>query len=252
MAPYSGIAEYVDLFETMEPPPIPPFETPKARKERVKKEKIIAHELNLKELVKSYDPRGNSKGLGDPFKTLFVARINYETTEKKLKREFEDYGSIRKVRMIYDKNNKPRGYAFIEFELDKDMKEAYKQADGRKIDGKRVLVDVERGRTISGWLPRRLGGGRGPARGNGGKSRASILSSLLSSKSNKDEKDSKNDYKDETTKISKHDYKERDKDRERRDRHKDKGGRDKEKERKRSRSRDKKKRKDRSRTRGDR
>jgi hypothetical protein len=34
---------------------------------------------------------------------------------------------------------------------------AYKYADGKKIDGRRVLVDVERGRTVKGWLPRRLG-----------------------------------------------------------------------------------------------
>ena len=38
---------------------------------------------------------------------------------------------------------------------------AYKRADGKKIDGKRVLVDIERGRTIKGWKPRRLGGGKG-------------------------------------------------------------------------------------------
>ena len=37
---------------------------------------------------------------------------------------------------------------------------AYKHADGKKIDGRRVLVDVERGRTVKGWLPRRLGTGR--------------------------------------------------------------------------------------------
>jgi len=34
---------------------------------------------------------------------------------------------------------------------------AYKHADGKKIDGRRVVVDVERGRTVKGWLPRRLG-----------------------------------------------------------------------------------------------
>jgi len=34
---------------------------------------------------------------------------------------------------------------------------AYKHADGKKIDGRRVLVDVERARTVNGWLPRRLG-----------------------------------------------------------------------------------------------
>ncbi|KAF5828186.1 hypothetical protein DUNSADRAFT_18077 [Dunaliella salina] len=41
------------------------------------------------------------------------------------------------------------------------MKEAYKSADGRKIEGRRVLVDVERGRTVETWKPRRLGGGLG-------------------------------------------------------------------------------------------
>ena len=44
---------------------------------------------------------------------------------------------------------------------------AFKQADGKKIDGRRVLVDVERGRTVNGWLPRRLGGGLGGTRKGG-------------------------------------------------------------------------------------
>ena len=44
---------------------------------------------------------------------------------------------------------------------------AYKHADGRKIDGRRVVVDVERGRTVKGWRPRRLGGGLGSTRKGG-------------------------------------------------------------------------------------
>ena len=46
---------------------------------------------------------------------------------------------------------KPRGYAFIEFEHKNDMKTAYKMGDGKKIEGRRVLVDVERGRTVPNW-----------------------------------------------------------------------------------------------------
>lgn len=38
---------------------------------------------------------------------------------------------------------------------------AYKDADGLVILGKKILVDVERGRTVRGWKPRRLGGGLG-------------------------------------------------------------------------------------------
>lgn len=44
---------------------------------------------------------------------------------------------------------------------------AYKQADGKKIDNRRVLVDVERGRTVPNWRPRRLGGGLGTTRFGG-------------------------------------------------------------------------------------
>lgn len=38
---------------------------------------------------------------------------------------------------------------------------AYKDAEGLVILGKKIIVDVERGRTVRGWKPRRLGGGLG-------------------------------------------------------------------------------------------
>lgn len=47
------------------------------------------------------------------------------------------------------------------------MKNAYKHADGRKVDNRRVVVDVERGRTVPDWRPRRLGGGLGSGRFSG-------------------------------------------------------------------------------------
>jgi U1 small nuclear ribonucleoprotein len=75
---------------------------------------------------------------------------------------------VSKVRLVHDKDSKkPRGYAFIEYQHTRDMKNAYKQADGRKIDNRRVLVDVERGRTVPNWRPRRLGGGLGSTRVGG-------------------------------------------------------------------------------------
>ena len=40
------------------------------------------------------------------------------------------------------------------------------KGDGRRVDGRRVTVDYERGRTRQDWLPRRLGGGRGDTRRN--------------------------------------------------------------------------------------
>src|SRR5271170_4439817 len=39
--------------------------------------------------------------------------------------------------------------------------DAYKEAYDLKIRDRRVIVDIERGRTTKGWRPRRLGGGAG-------------------------------------------------------------------------------------------
>ncbi|CRH00687.1 U1 small nuclear ribonucleoprotein, putative [Plasmodium relictum] len=163
---YSGLADFLNYFEEGEPPPKIKLENTKERKERKKKEKIMYNELMLKEKRRNYDPFKNEDLTNDPKKTLFIGRLSYEVNEKRLKKEFEIYGKIRKVKIIYDKDNKPRGYAFVEFEHTKSLNQAYNLADGKKIDNRRILVDIERGRTIKNWLPRRLGGGKGPARGS--------------------------------------------------------------------------------------
>lgn len=47
---------------------------------------------------------------------------NYDTSEAKLRREFEMYGPIKKIIMVHKtEDGKPRGYAFIEYEHERDM-----------------------------------------------------------------------------------------------------------------------------------
>ncbi|MCL7041181.1 hypothetical protein MKW94_013622 [Papaver nudicaule] len=169
---YTGMAQYVGKFA--EPgddeysPPVKEGETAVQRRARVHKLRLEEGAKKAADELEKYDPSNDPNVTGDPYKTLFVARLNYETTEHRIKREFESYGTIKRVRMITDKvTNKPRGYAFIEYTHTRDMKAAYKQADGRKLDNKRVLVDVERGRTVPNWRPRRLGGGLGSTRVGG-------------------------------------------------------------------------------------
>lgn len=94
-----------------------------------------------------------------------MARLSYDTDEERLKKEFDPFGAIKMIRVIRDKEtNKSRGYAFIEFERERDFYAAYRQADGKVIDGKRIQVDAEMGRIKLKWRPMRLGGGRGDAR----------------------------------------------------------------------------------------
>ncbi|KAF7201064.1 U1 small nuclear ribonucleoprotein 70 kDa [Nothobranchius furzeri] len=167
--PYCGIAPFIRHFEDpRDAPPPTRAETREERLERKRREKIERRQTVLETELKLWDPHNDPNAQGDAFKTLFVARVNYDTTESKLRREFEVYGPIKRIYIVYNKKTaKPRGYAFIEYEHERDMHSAYKHADGKKIDGRRVLVDVERGRTVKGWRPRRLGGGLGGTRRGG-------------------------------------------------------------------------------------
>ena len=99
------------------------------------------------------------------YNTLFVGRLAYEVSERKLLREMEAYGPVKDLKLVTDKaTGKSRGYAFVEYEHEEDMKRAYRAADGMKLEGRSIVVDVERGHTVPNWLPRRLGGGLGGTR----------------------------------------------------------------------------------------
>lgn len=172
--PYTGLCAWTELFETTPPPPRIVQETPRDRRLAKRVAKHAMNELLLADSRAAWDPHAPRAEVADvtttdAYKTLFVGRLSYETTEAKLRREFEQYGPIKALRVVSrtgpnDTNGHadvPRGYAFIEFEKEADMRTAYKRADGRRIDNRRILVDVERGRTVRNWKPRRLGGGLG-------------------------------------------------------------------------------------------
>ncbi|KAM9224782.1 U1 small nuclear ribonucleoprotein 70 kDa isoform 1-T1 [Dugong dugon] len=229
--PYCGIAPYIREFEDpRDAPPPTRAETREERMERKRREKIERRQQEVETELKMWDPHNDPNAQGDAFKTLFVARVNYDTTESKLRREFEVYGPIKRIHMVYSKRSgKPRGYAFIEYEHERDMHSAYKHADGKKIDGRRVLVDVERGRTVKGWRPRRLGGGLGGTRRGGAD--VNIRHSGRDDTSRYDERPGPSPLP--------HRDRDRDRERERRERSRE---RDKERERRRSRSRDRRRR----------
>ena len=104
--PYmSGIAAYTSLFETEKPSDMKawrPPENKRKKKERILAERKERNEAKMKEHQKTWDPNANSSATAEPLNTLFVARINYETTEQKLRREFETYGAVRTIKMITD------------------------------------------------------------------------------------------------------------------------------------------------------
>eukprot|EP00825_Cyclidium_porcatum_P001514 TRINITY_DN10697_c0_g1_i2.p1 TRINITY_DN10697_c0_g1~~TRINITY_DN10697_c0_g1_i2.p1 ORF type:complete len:292 (-),score=51.67 TRINITY_DN10697_c0_g1_i2:78-953(-) len=185
MDPLIGLptASYMSKFEQGQPPKHAPIESKKQIIKRVKKQKYKQHQDHLKKKLQEWNPFQDLTVSSDPYKTLFISNLSYQTTEKKLKQEFEVYGPIKFVRIIKDKvstsnqnsTQKHNGYGFIEYEHKKDFVKAYKQTMNLKLDGRRLLVDFERGRSILNFKPMRLG------KGLGGKSRVSISRSSSSS-----------------------------------------------------------------------
>ncbi|KAI5860517.1 U1 small nuclear ribonucleoprotein of 70kDa MW N terminal-domain-containing protein [Durotheca rogersii] len=139
-------------------------------RDRKKREKQAQQEKLLTEGPLHYAPNDDQNIRGDPFKTLIVARLSYEANEHDLEKEFGRFGPIERIRIVTDthahekpnKKKKPhRGYAFVVFEREKDMRAALDGCDGIRIKDRHIKVDVERGRTVKGWKPRRFGGGLG-------------------------------------------------------------------------------------------
>lgn len=55
-----------------------------------------------------------------------MSRLSYDTTEHDLEKEFSRFGPIERIRIVRDKkNNEHKGYAFIVFEHERDMKSLF-------------------------------------------------------------------------------------------------------------------------------
>lgn len=58
-------------------------------------------------------------------------------------------------------------YAFIEYDSSSSVWEAVREMHQRHIDDTEIIVDYEHERTLTGWKPRRLGGGFGGRKESG-------------------------------------------------------------------------------------
>lgn len=121
---YTGLGKFVRVFEDPETTPPPTRgETRDEKTERKRKEKVERTTKFMDDQLEQWDPHSDANAVGtDAFKTLFVGRINYDTSESKLRREMELYGPIKRIHLVHNiNNNKPRGYAFVEYEHERDM-----------------------------------------------------------------------------------------------------------------------------------
>lgn len=72
---------------------------------------------------------------------IFVAKLNFDTSESTLREAFEEYGTIDSVKIIMDKmTGRSKGYGFIEMPNDDDALEAIKNLNDSDLDGRTIVA----------------------------------------------------------------------------------------------------------------
>ena len=109
-------------------------------------------------------------------KSLFIGNLNFETSEGDVRATFEQYGTVKRVTMVTDRETgRPRGFAFVEMPDDLEAASAIDDLNGRDIVGRALIVNEARPRAERGSPS---GAGRGSYtrdvnRGDAGQSRES-------------------------------------------------------------------------------
>ena len=74
---------------------------------------------------------------------IFVARLNYDTSETKLKQAFEEYGEVSSAKIIFDKfENRSKGFGFVEMDSDEQAQAAIAGLNETELDGRQIVVKV--------------------------------------------------------------------------------------------------------------
>lgn len=147
---------------------------PQAKEEEPKKSKKQLHDESQRRQLEAWEDTElfeQNEFIKDPYRTVFIARLLYSLTELDISKLFNKFGGIESIRVIRDTNTGlSRGYGFIVFEREQDAKNCIKELaptglplekQPSEVKPRKILVDMERGRTVRNWRPRRLGGGLG-------------------------------------------------------------------------------------------
>lgn len=76
---------------------------------------------------------------------LFVARLNYATTENGLIEAFEEFGEVSSAKVIMDRDTgKSKGFGFVEMPNDNEALEAIRGLNDADLEGRTIVVKEAR------------------------------------------------------------------------------------------------------------
>ncbi len=98
---------------------------------------------------------------------LFVGNLSFNTTENDLQDAFAAHGTVVEANLMVDRaSGRPRGFGFVTMSTPEEAQKAIEALNGATVDGRVLTVNVARPRE-----ERPAGGGRGPRREYGERSR---------------------------------------------------------------------------------
>ena len=96
---------------------------------------------------------------------IFVAKLDYNTSEDTVRGLFENYGSVSSVKIIMDKfTGRSKGYGFVEMDDDSEARDAISNLNDAEVDGRSIVVKEAQPRERRD--NNRGGGGYGGGGGN--------------------------------------------------------------------------------------
>lgn len=92
---------------------------------------------------------------------IFVAKLDYNTSEDTIRGLFENYGAVSSVKIIMDKfTGRSKGFGFVEMDDDSEARQAIEELNDSQVDGRNIVVKQAQPREKREFRPRD-GGGRG-------------------------------------------------------------------------------------------
>ena len=79
---------------------------------------------------------------------IFVAKLNYDTEETKLREAFEVYGEVDSAKIISDKfSGRSKGFGFVEMSSDEEAQNAIEMLNEKEVEGRAMIVNIARPKT---------------------------------------------------------------------------------------------------------
>src|SRR5258708_37765659 len=78
---------------------------------------------------------------------IYVSNLSFNVTDEDLQEYFAEYGEVSSAKVIMDKfTGKSRGFALVEMSDDEAAKKAIGELDGASVDGRTIVVSVDKPR----------------------------------------------------------------------------------------------------------